>query len=134
MKKRMPFPSDAKNALSKSLANDSLEPPWRRAERHDQPLMFFHIERLNGNVVSYSYCDLRELRLHSPALLQLCIMGMEKYLVTISGRHLTDLADQISMAKIKSIVEVGPGTFELPEGGPSIDKITIEELTGPSGF
>ena len=134
MKDRIPFPSDAKNALSKSLANDSSEPPWKKVGPSEPPLMFFHIERFHGDVRSYAYCDLREMRLHSPALLQLCILGMEKYLITISGRHLTDLANQIGQGKIKTIMEVGPGTFELPEGGPSIDKIEIEELTGPAGI
>ena len=133
--KRMPFPSDSESALkSRTLANDSAEPPWKRCGPSEPPLMFFQIARLNGNVVSYAYCDLREMRLLSPGLLQLCILGMEKYLITISGRHLTELANMMSQAKVKSIVEVGPGTFEVPEASPSVDKITIEELTGPSGF
>lgn len=131
--KSMPFPSDSESHTKRrTLANDSIEPPWKRSGPTELPLMFFQIARLNGQVVSYAYCDLRELRLLSPGLLQLCIFGMEKYLITISGRHLTELANSLSLGKVKSILEVGPGSFEMREASPSIDKITIEELTGPS--
>jgi len=132
--KHMPFPSDANSALNKSLANDSAEPPWKRIGPSEQAPIFFQIVRLNGNVISYAYCDLREIRQLSAGYLQLLVMGMEKMLITIEGRHLEELANQVGMNKIKTIEEVGPRSFEYPESCPSIDKITIEELTGPAGL
>ncbi|NOY42777.1 MAG: hypothetical protein GXP26_13205 [Planctomycetes bacterium] len=94
--------------------------------------MMFQVRLSNGNIVSFAYCDLRETRLLSAGYLKLCLFGMEKYHITIEGRHLTDLANLIGMGKIKSLTELGPRTFEHPETCPSIDKITIETLTGPA--
>lgn len=132
--KRMPFPSNSESALrNKSLANDSVQLPWKRTSPSDPPLIMFQIERSNGNVISYAYCDLRETRLLSPGYLQLLVFGMEKYQITIEGRHLTELASLIGMNKIKEMSETGARTFEYPESSPAIDRITIEELTGPSG-
>lgn len=92
----------------------------------------FRINRANGNVFSYSYCDLRETRLLSAGYLQVFIYGMEKYLITIQGRHLADFAVLLGMCRVKSFEELGRRTHDLPESSPAIDLITIEELTGPS--
>lgn len=131
--KRMPFPTSSESLLPQSMANDKAKLPWKRAGANDPPLIMFQIERANGNVVSYSYCDLRETRLLNNGYLQLLVFGFEKYCITIEGRQLAELASLIGMAKIKSMLELGPRTFDLPESSPAIDKITIEELTGPPG-
>jgi len=75
---------------------------------------------------------LRETRLLSAGYLQLLVYGMEKYLITIEGRHLNELATLIGMCRIRSLEELGQRTFIRPETCPAIDKISIEELTGPA--
>lgn len=132
---RMPFPSKSESALrNKSLANDTAKLPWTRVNSSEPPLIMFQLQRNNGNLISYAYCDLRETRLLSPGYLQLLLLGMEKYLITIEGRHLTELANLIGMNKVKLLVETGPQSFEIPETSPAIERITIEELTGPAGM
>ena len=135
--KHMPFPSNDDHPLSKAaktLEEDTTEnkPPWKRISPTEQTPIMFQIHRSNGNVISYAYCDLRETRLLSAGYLQLFVFGFEKYVISIEGRHLKELADLIGLARIKSLTELGQRTFVRPESSPSIDKITIEELTGPT--
>jgi len=132
--KSMPFPTNSESVLSKALANDTDTLPWKRASHNEPPLIMFQMERSNGNLLSYAYCDLREIRLLNSGYLQLMIFGMEKTSITLEGRFLTELAELIGCAKIKSMVEYGPRTFDQPETSPSIDKITVEALTGPAEY
>ncbi len=128
----MPFPKNESPTPSKSIANDALKLPWKRAAHTDPPLIMFQVEFYNGQVISYAYADLREIRMRDAGYLELCIYGMEKYHILITGRHLKELANWIGMGKIKSLVEIGQRTFDQPESCPSIDKIIVETLTGPT--
>lgn len=129
--KHMPFPSNP-NAQAGLSEQRSLDAPWKRAAPTEPPPMMFQVRFCDGRVVSYAYADLRETRLRDAGCLQLCLLGMEKYLVSIEGRHLTELNALIGAGKIKSFDELGPRTFDRPESAPSIDTITVETLTGPS--
>ena len=128
----MPFPSN-QNPLPKLTEPRSLDAPWKRAAPTEPPPLMFQVRFRDGRVTSYAYADLRETRLRDAGCLQLCLLGMEKYHVTIEGRHLTELNTLIGAGKIKSLDELGPRTFDRPESAPSIDSITVETLTGP-GF
>lgn len=127
----MPFPSN-QNALPKLTEPRSLDAPWKRAAPTEPPPLMFQVRFHDGRVTSYAYADLRETRLRDAGCLQLCLLGMEKYHLTIEGRHLTELNTLIGAGKIKSLDELGPRTFDRPESAPSIDSITVETLTGPS--
>jgi len=128
----MPFPSNENALAGKSIAKESTQVPWKRASPSDPPLMMFQMQFYDGRIVSYAYCDLRETLLRDAGYLQLCLLGMEKYHINITGRNLTELANLIGAGKLKSFKELGPRTFELPESSPCIDNITIETLTGPA--
>jgi hypothetical protein len=130
--KHMPFPSNENLRPIYGEQASGEEPPWQRSHPHDGPPIMFQMQFHDGRIVSYAYSDLRETRLRDAGHLQLCVYGMEKYHITIEGRHLTELASLIGMGRIKSVIEMGPRTYERPEAGPSIDKITIESLTGPA--
>ncbi|WP_146575303.1 hypothetical protein [Botrimarina hoheduenensis] len=93
--------------------------------------MMFQVRFCDGRSISYSYCDLREIRVRDAGHVQLCLLGMEKTHVSVTGRNLSELAELISSGKIKSFSELGPRTFDRPESSPSIDKVTVETLTGP---
>lgn len=130
---RLPFPSNENShSLPRLAAEGSDAAPWKRAAPTEPPPMMFQVRFLNGQVNSYAYADLRETRLRDAGYLQLGILGMEKYCVTIEGRHLTELATLIGMGKIKAFEELGPRSFDRPESAPSIDSITVEMLTGPA--
>lgn len=128
----MPFPNKGNSISSQSVANDALELPWKRCSHTDPPLIMFQVEFYNGQTISYAYADLREIRMRDAGYLQLCIYGMEKYHVSIRGRHLKELANWIGKGKIKSLSEMGRRSFDHPETSPSIDSITVETLTGPT--
>ena len=66
--------------------------------------------------------------------LELLIYGMEKYRLTIRGRHLGELFDLLQIGRIRSVIELGPRTFDHPEDSPAVDSISIEPLTGPTSF
>ena len=133
MSVQLPFPSNHNQIAMSSLPEEKeISVPWKRALPTEPPPMMFQVRFKNGRVVSYAYADLRETRLRDAGYLQLCILGMEKYHLTIEGRNLTELANLIGGGKIKSFEELGPRTFDRPESSPSIDTIQIETLTGPA--
>lgn len=129
----LPFPSN-KNVkpMPRFTDKQSLEMPWKRSSPTEPPPMMFQVQFRNGNIISYAYADLRETRLRDAGYLQLCILGMEKYHLTIEGRNLVELANLLGIGKIKSLEELGTGRFDRPESAPSIDSIKIETLTGPT--
>lgn len=127
----LPFPTN-ENTQHHPAARDTHEAPWKRASPTEPPPLMFQVQLRDGRVVSYAYADLRETRLRDAGHLQLCILGMEKYHVTVEGRNLTELANLIVSGKLKRLEELGPRTFDRPESAPSIDTVTIETLTGPT--
>lgn len=129
---RIPFPSN-ENSLAHGLqSGQPVKEAWKRTNPGEPPPMMFQIQFANGRVISYAYSDLRETRMRDAGCLTLCVFGMEKYHITVEGRHLTELATLIGLGRIKSFVEMGPRTFDHPEESPAIDKITVETLTGPA--
>ena len=134
---QLPFRASASNEnhlFDQGVTEESLpsEPPWELVKATEPVPNMFRLHRANGNVFSYAYCDLREMRLLSAGYLQLFIYGMEKYVITIQGRHLKEFAKLLGMCRVKSFEELGKRTHALPETAPSIDLVTIEELTGPA--
>ena len=128
----LPFPSNENSLGRIATAKATTDLPWKRVNPNEPPPIMFQVQFCDGRVISFAYCDLRETRLRDAGFLQLCLLGMEKYHINITGRNLADLAKLIVAGKIKSIVELGPRTFDRPEESPSIDTITIETLTGPT--
>ena len=129
---KLPFPSNENAHANITAVKAGDKSPWNRINPSEPLPIMFQVQFCDGRVISYAYCDLRETRLRDAGFLQLCLLGMEKYHINITGRNLTELAKLIGAGKLKSFTELGPRTFELPESSPSIDKITIETLTGPA--
>ena len=115
-----------------SIAKKEVKKPWQVALANEVPLMMFTLEMCNGTEVSYAYSDLRETRLLSNDYLQLGLWGYEKYLITIEGKDLKELAACIRKGTVKSIRELGLRTFDHPADLPAIDKIDVQTLTGPA--
>ncbi|TWT41392.1 hypothetical protein Pla111_31060 [Botrimarina hoheduenensis] len=127
----LPFPSNENARLAAAADNKAAKPPWSRVKSTEPLPMMFQVRFCDGRSISYSYCDLREIRVRDAGHVQLCLLGMEKTHVSVTGRNLSELAELISSGKIKSFSELGPRTFDRPESSPSIDKVTVETLTGP---
>lgn len=129
----LPFPSNENSQSMPSLTEEGAPTaPWKRSSPTEPPPMMFQVRFCDGRVISYSYADLRETRMRDAGYLQLCILGMEKYHLTIEGRNLTELANLLGMGKIKSFEELGPRTFDRPEAAPTINTIRVDTLTGPA--
>lgn len=130
MASRLPFPSNQNRRQAASSIATETDTPWRRTSPTEPSPVMFQVRFCHGAATSYAYCDLREVRLRDAGHLQLGLLGMEKLLITIAGRNLTELAELIAAGKLKSFTELGPRTFDRPESSPSIDKVTVETLTG----
>lgn len=129
----MPFPSNENLAAAQPKhARDKTKTPWKRAGPGEPPPVMLQFVFHDGRVKSYACSDIREMQKRDAGHVELSIYGMEKYRVTIEGRHLGELFDLLQMGRIKSMTELGSRTFEYPEDRPAIDKITIEGLTGPT--
>lgn len=130
MPSNLPFPSNENHQHADSAIATNSQAPWKRVAPTEPAPLMFQVCFCDGCATSYAYCDLREIRLRDAGFLQLGLLGMEKLVITIAGRNLTELAELIAAGKLKSCTELGPRTFDRPETSPSIDKITIETLTG----
>ena len=131
----LPFPKASQPGSLPNISSvTSIELPWERATPHDPPLMMFQICFSDGRRVSFAYSDLREIRCRDAGHITVGIYGLEKYHLTIEGRNLDELHSLLSMARIKSVIELGSRTFDRPEDSPCIDRIQIEALTGSSSY
>lgn len=126
----LPFPSNENRANASRPFGSTSKTPWQKITPTEGSPLMFQVRYCHGGATSYAYCDLREIRLRDAGFLQLGLLGMEKLLISITGRNLSELAELIAAGKIKSLTELGPRTFDRPETSPSIDKITVETLTG----
>ncbi|QDS99244.1 hypothetical protein [Adhaeretor mobilis] len=130
MASNLPFPSNENRQHTAAALASTTQAPWKRTSPTEPAPLMFQVCFCHGAATSYAYCDLREIRLRDAGFLQLGLLGMEKLLISIVGRNLSELADLIATGKLKSFTELGPRTFDRPETSPSIDKVTIETLTG----
>lgn len=129
----MPFPSNENVAAPRSIQSTvNAKAPWKKAGPGEPPSLMLQFVFEDGRVKSYACSDIREMQKRDAGHIQLSIYGMEKYRITIEGRHLSELFDLLQMGRVKSMTEFGPRTFDHPEESPAIDRITIESLTGPT--
>ncbi|WP_145207066.1 hypothetical protein [Planctomycetes bacterium TBK1r] len=128
----MPFPSNENLTIPRrTLATKATDYPWKKLSPGEPPAMTLQLIFGDGRVISYASSDIREMQKRDPGHLQIFVYGMEKYRITIEGRHLDDLFDLLQNSRVRSLTEMGPRTFDHPEDAPSIEKITVEALTGP---
>lgn len=130
MAQNLPFPSNENRQQAAAAIASTSQAPWKRVSPTEPAPLMFQVCFCDGCATSYAYCDLREIRLRDAGFLQLGLLGMEKLIISIAGRNLTELAELIAAGKLKSFTELGPRTFDRPETSPSIDKVTVETLTG----
>lgn len=132
--KSMPFPSPSnenRNLPPALRLRASENNPWECTQASEPPPAFLAVKLNDGSVLRYAYHTLLETRLRDAGHLTLCIFGYEKVELVIEGRNLTELGKLLGEGKIKSLVELGPRSFARDEELPAIDKITVEEVTGP---
>lgn len=123
----LPFPSN-ENAAGGAALGAAAKPPWKRTTPTEPSPLMFQVQFCHGGATSYAYCDLREVRIRDAGFLQVGLLGMEKLVISIAGRNLTELGELLAAGRVKSLTELGPRTFDRPEASPSIDKITVEAI------
>jgi len=118
----------------KAPVQDNVEPthskPWLQIRNGEMPPVMFQLRFQNGEVISYAYSDLREIRFRDAGYVQLGIIGMTRMLITIEGRHLRELAEAMGSGLIRWIEESDERDFGRPETSPAITEITIEQVQG----
>lgn len=129
---RLPFPSNQNlHAMAASNNGARQATPWKKLNAGEPPPMTLQLIFGDGHVISYAWSDIREMHKRDQGHLMIYVYGMEKYRITVEGRHLNDLFDLLQNARVRSLTEMGPRTFDHPEEAPSIEKISVESLTGP---
>ena len=77
-------------------ANDAganVKPPWQKIRPGEIPPMMFQLRFRCGEMLSYAYSDLRQIRFRDAGHVELGVMGMAKLQITIEGRNLGELAE-----------------------------------------
>ncbi len=88
--------------------------------------MMLQLRLANGEMLSYSYSDIRQIRVRDAGYVQLFVAGFTQTVITLEGRLLTGLADDIGSGMIRWIEEAEERDIDKPEASPSIISILIE--------
>ena len=107
---------------------DGPRDPWKQLYDGDLPPMMFQLRFRDGSMASYAYSDLREIRCRDAGCVQLYLNAMRSLLITIDGRHLSELANLLSSAQVRWIDEVDPRDEGRPENAAEIVRISVEEI------
>lgn len=102
--------------------------PWHLIRTGEMPPVMFQLRFRSGEVISYAYSDLREIRFRDAGFVQLGIMGMTRVLVTVEGRHLRELSEGLGSGVVRWLAENDDRDLDRPESSPEITEISIEQL------
>lgn len=109
-----------------AAATPDIERPWHTIQSAEMPPLMLQLRFRNGQMVSYAYGDLREIRYRDAGYLQLGIYGLSRVLVTIEGRHLRELAEALGCGLVRWLAE--GDDLDRPEAAPAITSIVIEPI------
>ncbi|APZ95863.1 hypothetical protein [Fuerstiella marisgermanici] len=101
---------------------------WQILDTGASMPMMFQLHLRSGEVVSFPYSDLREVRLRDAGFIQLALLGVAHYRISISGRLLTELATLLGLGRVRSLHVADPRDVSRPEEIPTIEEITIEVI------
>lgn len=102
--------------------------PWKVVAQNASPPLLFGLLFADGRRTSFAYSDLRELRSPDAGRIELGLLGMAKYVVTLEGRHLHELLKLFESHQVSRVQESDPRETDRPEKAPEIVKISITEL------
>lgn len=111
---------------------DDTDQPWLKVRNGEMPPMMFQLRLRNGQITSFAFSDIRQIYSRDAGHIQLALLAMGRMLVTISGRHLRDLASLIGVGMVRWIEESDPRDVDRPETAPEITSISIESMEGGS--
>lgn len=127
---KIPFPSNDRPVSRFDRRSESnSRTPWKKLESGYTP-MCFEVRYRNGEVQAFPYSDFRGYQLQHEGYLVIKILGMQKSVLIVEGRWLSQLARHLSMGGIEWFGEIS-NALEVPESEPYIERITLEDLTGP---
>lgn len=101
---------------------------WQLLDAGASMPMMFQMHLRSGEVVAFPYSDLREVRLRDAGFVQLALLGIAHYRVSISGRLLKELATLLGLGRVRSLHVADPRDVSRPEELPTIDTIDIEVI------
>ena len=103
--------------------------PWQSISSGEMPPLMLQFRLRSGETISYSYHDIREIRVRDAGRVQLGLIGMFKLQVTIEGRHLRELGELIASGLVRWMQETDERSDEAPETSPCITSIAIERIS-----
>jgi hypothetical protein len=107
-------------------AGAGVSPPWQKIRPNEVPPMMFQLRFRSGEMISFAYSDLREIRVRDAGYVQFGVLGMARMLITIEGRHLMELAECLGSGLIRWMQEEDERETERPETNGAITAIQIE--------
>ncbi|APZ95860.1 hypothetical protein [Fuerstiella marisgermanici] len=102
---------------------------WQLLDTGTSMPMMFQLHLRSGEVIFFPYSDLREVRLRDAGFIQLALLGVAQYRVSISGRLLKELATVLGLGRVRSMHVADPRDISRPEDMPTIEAIDIEVVT-----
>lgn len=99
---------------------------WQILETGASMPMMFQLHLRTGEVVAFPYSDLREVRQRDAGYIQLALLGVAHYRITITGRLLSELASLLVFGRVRSLHVSDPRDVSRPEELPTIESITID--------
>ncbi|WP_430451103.1 hypothetical protein [Rhodopirellula europaea] len=117
---------------SNQNGGDGIAPPWEPIRPSEVMPFMFRIQLAIGRMTAYAYSDLRTVDCPSPGEVVLSLYALEKIRITISGRHLVELAELLSSGRVRTLRQsTSQDLFHIAEESPAIESIVSETLTGP---
>ncbi|MEP3480567.1 MAG: hypothetical protein ABJZ55_15060 [Fuerstiella sp.] len=101
---------------------------WQTLDASRGMAMMFQLHLRTGEIISFPYSDLREVRRRDAGFIQLALMGVEQYRISITGRLLDDLTTLLCFGRVVSMHVADPRDVSRPEEAPTIEAIEIEVI------
>lgn len=117
------------NQPSANDPGENIKPPWHKVRQGEIPPMMFQIRFRSGEIVSFAYSDLREIRVRNAGHIELGILGMAKIRIIVEGRNLGELAECLGCGLIRWMQEEDDREIDRPETSGCIATIQIETIT-----
>ncbi|MEZ6062101.1 MAG: hypothetical protein R3C19_17305 [Planctomycetaceae bacterium] len=100
--------------------------PWRKTQNGEIPAAMFQLRFSTGEILAFTYNDVRQVRYRDAGFVQVLLHGMSKQVITFEGRNLRELAELLTLGLIRWVRESDDRDVDHPESGPGVVAISID--------
>ncbi|MEO1530351.1 MAG: hypothetical protein AAFX06_33600 [Planctomycetota bacterium] len=108
------------------VSSETRDVPWQAIPESQLPPMMFQLRFRNGTCESFPYGDIRRIRCTDAGCIQLETFSSPRTLITIEGRHLSELNMLFSNALVCWVEENDMRACERSESLPTINRIQVQ--------